>query len=149
MNWLLHHPLVSLHTCVALLTLVCGCGGGYDTGVVEGRVTYRGEPLEKGQIRFIPHESSATWVSGAYIVDGEYRVDTKGGVPVGKHNVEIMAQRPTADYLQRNGPPGPDALWDHIPKEQYLPAKYNTQTELQMTVESDSCEVVKDFDLTD
>ena len=132
----------------SLSALTVGCGGS-DLVVVKGRVTYLGEPLERAQIRFVPQDSSTTWMSGAYIVDGEYEVVNKGGVPVGKYNIEIVAHRPTADYLRLNGPPGPGANWDHIPREQFLPAKYNTETELQLTIDSGSSEVVKNIELTD
>ena len=150
---LVRRPVVSASALAAVLALAVGCGGD-DTVVITGQVTYRGEPLgnlalERAQIRFIPVDPSAAWMSGAYVIDGEYKVDTKGGVPVGKHTVEIVALRPTADYLRRNGPPGPDANWDHIPREQFLPAKYNTETELQLSIDSGSSEVVKNFELTD
>jgi len=38
---------------------------------------------------------------------------------------------------------------DNVPKEQYVPAKYNTSTELQITVEPGSKEIVKNFELMD
>ena len=146
--WRSRRTIITCCALASLSALTLGCGSD-DVVVVKGRVTYLGEPLEKAQIRFIPQDSSAAWMSGAYIVDGEYKVVNKGGVPVGKHNVEIVAHRPTADYIRRNGPPGSDANWDQIPKEQFLPAKYNTQTELQLTIDSGSTEVVKNFELTD
>ena len=150
---LVRRPVVSASALAAVLALAAGCGGD-DTVVVTGRVTYRGEPLgseplPRAQIRFIADDPSAAWMAGAYIDGGQYKVDTKGGVPVGKHTVEIVAHRPTADYVRRNGPPGPDANWDRIPQEQFLPAKYNTQTELEVTIESGSGQIVKNFDLTD
>jgi len=134
--------------CTPLLAIMFGCGGGSEV-VVTGTVTYQGSPLEKGQIRFLPEDASATRISGAYIMDGKYKAVAKGGVPVGTHKVSIVAHRPTADYLRRHGPPTADTIMGKVPKEQYVPAKYNTQTELQITVEPSSKQIVQDFDLTD
>ena len=78
-------------------------------------------------------------------MEGKYKVIAKGGVPFGTHKVSIVAHRPTADYLRRHGPPTADTIMDKMPKEQYVPAKYNTSTELQITVEPGSKEIVNNL----
>ena len=75
--------------------------------------------------------------------------DSHGGVPVGKFKIRIECWRPTAKWLKEHGPPGPDAVWDIIPQQQIIPAKYNAKTELSITIEPGSGEVTRDFELSD
>lgn len=49
-----------------------------------------------GMLRFVPIEAGSELPStSGRIVDGQYRIDQKGGVPLGKYRVEIDARRPT------------------------------------------------------
>jgi hypothetical protein len=65
-----------------------------------------------------------------------------GGVPVGTHRVEIRAFCPDEDAE-------PDPLEGDLPRKQYLPEKYNTKTEMEITIEPGSGKITKNFDLTD
>jgi hypothetical protein len=128
-----------------------GCGGtdGPERAVVHGKVTYMGQPIEKGDIRFVPTAGTKAPVSGAKIENGEYRADIKGGVPVGTHQVQISAFRPDPRFREmiENLPPDATEL-ERPPDEQYLPAKYNRQSELQITIDPGAGTVEKDFQLT-
>lgn len=127
-----------------------GCGrGGPQRVVISGTVTFNGQPLDRGQMRFIPEEGSGMPASGAYISKGEYVANSQGGVPVGQVKVQIECWQPTAGWLQEHGPPGPDARWDVIPKNQIIPEKYNAKTELEITIEPGSGSLTRDFALTD
>ncbi len=128
--------------------LVCaiGCGGGSERVEVRGQVTYGGRPVEQGEIRFMPIEDTSAPVSGAAIADGHYKVDAKGGVPVGKYKVSIQA-----DVVNLR-PPSPssgptDRILSGAVRKQYLPAKYNRNTELRLTVPSGSRAIIQDYDL--
>ncbi len=132
-----------------LLLTLAGCGiEGPERVVVTGEVTYQGQPLEKGQIRFVPAPGSKAPASGALVVDGRYTVDGKGGVPLGTHKITIKAylladvQDQPADSREQTPETTP-------PPQQYLPAKYNTKTELQITIPPGSRKITKDFKLTD
>ena len=129
----------------AALLSGCGRGDGPERVVVSGTVTYRGQPLEKGQIQFFPAQGTKAPMAGAEIVAGKYKVDAKGGVPVGTHRVEILALRPAP--LPKNLPP--EALDQGVPMQQYIPAKYNAKSELELTIAPGSRPVAKDFSLTD
>ena len=125
-----------------LVTTVIGCGrGGLQRVIVTGRVTYQGEAIANGEIRFVPTKGTQGPVSGGSIVEGVYTADGLGGVPVGTYCVEIRAFRaPKAAQL--------DPLGDSfLPPVQYLSEKYNTKTELEMTIEPGSSKITKDFDL--
>ena len=124
--------------CTALLG--CGKSGALDKVVVSGTVTLDGEPIPNGEVLFYPIEGTPGSVSGGPIKDGKYTAKGRGGVPVGKHSVEIRAFRApsragTGDLAVEGGP-----------AVQYLPPKYNTQSEID--VEIDSSNRTQDFALT-
>ena len=134
--------------CFAMV-LIAGCGrNGSDRVVVEGTVTYRGEPLPSGRIRFVPIKGTKAPLSGADVVGGKYVVDAKGGVPVGTHQVQITAQRVDPKYAGRgDSVPGDFQDVGGPPVEQYIPKRYNVQSELEITIPPDSSGVTKAFDL--
>ena len=129
--------------CALASALLGGCGDrGPERVLVSGSVTYNSKPVAAGVIRFTPTATSQLPTAAAMIKDGTYKVDVRGGVPVGAHKVEIeayrMAEKSTTRMLR--GVP---------PRVQYLPDRYNTNSELQITIEPGSREITKDFDLTD
>ena len=132
-------PVLVVLTCIAL---TFGCGSdSVERATVSGAVTWDGTPVPKGQIRFIP-TSGPIWT--ARIKDGRYSTDGTKGVPVGDLQVRIEGYRIPSGY--KGGTPTDDD--NPIPLEQYLPAKYNKQTELTLTIDPGSNSVEKNFDLT-
>ena len=64
-----------------LVTTVIGCGrGGLQRVIVSGRVTYQGEAIANGEIRFVPTKGTQGPVSGGTIIEGVYTADGLGGV---------------------------------------------------------------------
>jgi hypothetical protein len=115
--------------------------------IVSGTATYNGKPIPEGDIRFMPVATSVIPMAGAVIKDGKYRVEGRGGVPVGTHKIEIEAyhvQRPEVK-------PGetPPAMGRGEPRIRYLPKRYNTDSQLQITIEPGSLEITKNFELTE
>jgi hypothetical protein len=83
--------------------LVIGCGkGGLPSKVVFGTVTVAGQKVEGGQVRFVPVEGTPGSANAAQIVDGQYRIEGRGGVAVGKHRVEVTAMKKTGRKVQRH-----------------------------------------------
>jgi hypothetical protein len=128
-----------------------GCGpSGPERAVLSGTVTYQGQPVKEGVIRFIPIKGTEGPSWGAHIVDGRYKAAGKGGVPVGTHKVEILAYhtkpRPARSA---DSPPSGFELDVPPPREQYIPEKYNTATVLELTIPPGSGKVIRDFDLTE
>jgi hypothetical protein len=127
-----------------------GCHGdrGPERVVVSGTVTYNGKPVAVGKIRFVAGSTSSVPISAAEIADGKYAADTHGGVAVGTYKVQIEAFRRIGNHAQSDErlPPG---IKDRSPYEQYLPAKYNTSTKLEIAIPSGSRTITKDFDLRD
>jgi hypothetical protein len=77
-------------------------------------------------------------MSAATIVNGNYRADVRGGVFVGTHKVEIEAYG--------KAPSQPNPMWAPLNS---LPKRYSVDSQLQLTIEPNSRDVVKDFDLRD
>ena len=76
------------------LVFVAGCGrGDLPRRAVCGNVTCGGEKVAMGMLRFVPMEAESLLPStSGRIVDGQYRIDQRGGVPLGS-----IASRSTLD----------------------------------------------------
>jgi len=100
-----------------------GCGGSGPLPV-SGTVTLDGQPLPSGDILFEPVDGT-TSSDGGTIKDGKFSFTSKPG----KMKVKIVALR------EAPGPPLKGAMGEPLPNtQQYLPAKYNTATELTAEV---------------
>jgi hypothetical protein len=86
------------------MVLSIGCGHSQlPRRAVFGKVTCGGEPVFTGKLRFVPVENTIGPVTSARISDGQYRADNRGGVPIGKHRVEISARRTTGQKVPAPG----------------------------------------------
>jgi hypothetical protein len=123
-----------------ILLVGCGHSGRQDIG---GTVTFSGVPLERGYIAFQPKPGTASPSAGGEIVGGKFSVSPTKGLLPGKFRVEITASRIT-DKKVRDRLTG-----DLVPlEEQYIPAKYNTASQLEITIPQEGGKVLQDFDLT-
>jgi hypothetical protein len=97
-------PGQSLRHLVALagITLLAGCGTGDGPRVVHGSISIGDEQPDSGEIHFVPIEGTAGSVSAAVIVDGQYRIEGRGGVPAGKYRVEIVAKKKSGQQTQQD-----------------------------------------------
>ena len=106
--------------CLAIL-LLCGCGSsGPETCTVTGTVTWNGNPLPEGNILFVPEDGKGVPDPGK-IADGEFRLEVKPG----KKKVEITATREIGEV---------DPVMGKAPRRSYIPARYNSSTELTAEV---------------
>jgi hypothetical protein len=81
----------------AAVCLGClGCSGSEK--IVSGTVTFDGKKVDNGMIRFVPIEGTPGGAHAALIVQGDYRIDARGGLPIGKYRVvvEIYTVKETA-----------------------------------------------------
>lgn len=124
---------ILLASCLVLLP-AAGCGpGGPELGTVSGTVTLDGKPLPNARLEFQPLAKGSpsygtTDENGRYEL--VYGIDRPGAM-VGKHEVRISTAR---EY--REDDEGP-----LIVVEEFLPPKYNEQTELTREVKSGSQEI--------
>lgn len=129
---------------IALTAMSSGCGGtDMDRATVSGNVTLNGKPIPLGDILFVPQNGPA-W--SAKITEGHYSTEGTKGVPVGVIKVQIEAFRQPPGY---RGPDPNESFGDEttVPLEQYLPARFNIDSKLSMSIEPGSGSVEKNFDL--
>lgn len=126
--------------CLTLLVispLVAGCGSDSDLAAVRGKVTLDGQPLEDAIVEFQPMSADGSPSSGRTDADGQYELmhtfDTPGAIP-GEHVVTI---RTAGTFFDDEG--------NEFEREESVPARYNTDTELKRTIDSGSNTI--DFEL--
>lgn len=120
---------------LACVPLTGGCGpSGPTTYPVSGTVTFNGEPLPDGYITFVPEDASVG-PEGSAIENGEFSFRAREG----KKKVKIEASR----FV---GPVNP--VMGLTPKEQYIPDRYNVNSELAEEVTADGDNRFT-FELTD
>lgn len=129
----------ALIACIGVGALLCGIAGcGDELGPrqeISGSVRMGGQPLDEGAIEFMPLAPAAAGEidtqSGAPITQGKYTIPRANGLMPGKYRVSITSAGPTEGPKpgELPGPSGPS------PKER-VPAKYNTDSELEATVTS-------------
>jgi hypothetical protein len=82
------------------LPLLAGCGPEGSTKIVYGTVTYDGQPVETGKVRFVPIDGTSGPASMSPISNGEFRIEARGGVPIGRHRVEVDARQRTGRKVE-------------------------------------------------
>jgi hypothetical protein len=140
MSKLAHWIMKTLPVVIFVAAAGCGSRDGLDRVLVSGNVTFKGAPLAKGQIRFIPAENTIGSITVEPIDNGFYTSEDVGGVPAGVHRVEIRGYDPEVYAKAPKGPGSP-------PIPQLLPKKYNHQSELTANLESGKSEETLNFDL--
>ena len=109
----------------------CGGGDGLPRQSVSGKVTFGGQPLEKGTIQFVPDDPNMKdpTSGGAPILDGSYAIGSEMGLVPGKYKVSISS--PTGGAAQGDAPGSASAM----PKE-LIPSQYNTASTLSADVKA-------------
>jgi hypothetical protein len=121
----------------ALAMLAAGCGDADDDSVpISGTVTFDGAPLPSGSITFLPSDGQGP-TAGASITQGHY--ETRA-VPGPKQDTITALREAKGSKAAADPHAGP-------PTEQYLPAKYNSSTELKTDVPESGSDKI-DFTLT-
>jgi hypothetical protein len=112
----------------ALCCVVSGCGDSDSLGrrAVSGSVTFHGQPLDYGAIRFEPKDQDQGVGGGAVIEAGKYYIDQELGLPPGSYKVWITASG-TANEAPVEEAPGETPR--NLAKER-IPPQYNVNTQL-------------------
>ncbi|MFI4874653.1 MAG: hypothetical protein ACIALR_04920 [Blastopirellula sp. JB062] len=129
------------HLCVSaaiLLLSLAGCSQSDGLISVTGTVTFEGEPVEKGAISMIPVDGAGV-TAGGVIAGGRYHVRSSPG----KVSVLIYGQRKTENP---NASPEEIERGMNFSTKQYVPAAYNDQSKLRITISESNRNF--DFDLT-
>ena len=94
-------PTKCLSGVLFLLVLALGCGrGDFPRVVVFGDVTCGGKKVDSGTVRFAPLEARTLLPSTTGVIsNGQYRIEFRGGVPLGNYRVEVYAQQLTGKKI--------------------------------------------------
>lgn len=138
------NQLISLFVIALASLAIGGCGSANEAVQVAGAVEFEGKPIESGDIRFVPEVGTTGSVAGSQITNGQYRLQGKQALGLGDYRIEVSG------YRNSDGSKGPvdrrDAEANYV---QYLPSKYNTHSELRITIKDDSTtELQHDLALT-
>jgi len=121
--------LYAMLACPSLLSMAsCGADDGLGKRYpVSGTVTYNGNPLEKGEISFVPEDLKNNFGASGQITNGSYTLSTGGnadGAQIGKYKVTITAKE---DFLARAKA---EFLKESKKKESnYIPPQYVAKAE--------------------
>ncbi len=118
---------------LVLAAVAAGCSRS-DLVEVSGAVAWKGQPVETGEIVFLPANKSIAPAAGR-IRGGRYKLLSKPG----KMRVEIQAVRKTGKRDPREG---------FEITELYIPAKYNSNSELAAEVDAEGKNEIN-FQLTE
>lgn len=110
------------------LLLLVGCGGDRRQPL-EGTVTLDGKPLDEGAISFVPLPGATGPTAGANIAAGRFSIAADQGTFPGTFRVEITAKRKTGRQVLSDTAGG---MVDQY--EQFLPARYNRESQLTANV---------------
>jgi hypothetical protein len=92
--------------------LLCGCGGGYSSVNMQGKVSVQGQTASAGFITFAPTEAGlGKGGLGSIQEDGSYRLER---VPVGRVTFQIAPQKKTGKKVETTGPTGVKSSTDEV-----------------------------------
>lgn len=81
--------------------VAAGCGPrGLPSKPMHGSVTCGGQAVLTGLVTFMPIDGAAGANCAAAIVDGQYSIQARGGVPFGKHRVCVIAEKKTGRQVE-------------------------------------------------
>jgi len=123
--------------------LAVGCDG-QNTVRVWGTVNYQGRAVEEGQIIFFPLEDTDGPSTGGAIEKGSYDIPAKSGPRAGGvYQVQITGTGPARSYSPDASGVGPK----YTVREQYIPARFNKNSRLQVNIAERGAKNEHDFDL--
>jgi hypothetical protein len=114
--------------------VLSGCGDNGDDlprRAVAGRVVVDGQPLDAGEIVFVPRGGEGP-SAGGKIENGSYSIRRADGPLAGPHDVSISSSRPTGKKIKDEV--DPNVTYDE--RIETIPEKYNSATELKADVAS-------------
>lgn len=125
------HWIVGAAVLAFLVALPPGCNGrddGPPRVAVDGEVTFRGRPVEKGSILFVPMGETQGPKTGAVIEGGRYRLSNDRGPVIGKLRVEIRAEQ-KLDYDITEPTESVKHIGEPMPRSE-IPPEFNDRSRL-------------------
>ena len=129
-----------------------GCGGEPGLVTVTGKVTYKGQPVAKGQIYFTPEKGSARAAESPLDASGTYRLgtfDVGDGAYPGRYQVSIVSR---GEDKEKPAGKKAKAVMDEDMQgtgEPLIPKKYFSPETSRLNADVPEGGGAFDFDLTD
>lgn len=127
-------PLRTLLLLLLPVLFASGCKSGDGKVDVSGTVTFNGKPVEEGTVQFVHTADTADTVT---ITNGKYATR----IPPGSKKIVVHGYRKTGEFLR--DPTDKQSGYPVV--ENYIPSKFNQQSEL--TTEVTQAGGVHNFDL--
>ena len=115
---------------VLLLVALTGCGGP-QRGEVTGQVTLDGQPIDGGEIRFLPNVGLP---ARATIVNGRFAIPAATGPSLGEVRVEVRWIRKTGKQVPAMAPAPPGTMIDETAEA--VPDRFNRNSELTTNIQA-------------
>ena len=129
---------------IAVVLLAAGCGGPTDGRLqITGEVTFDGQPVVDGYVTLSPLGSGPS--AGGKIQDGEFTIEREKGPMAGKYRVVLQAMRETGRMIPIDPALPHDTVAETV---QYLPACYNTRSQLTAGLSPDNTHLVLELSST-
>ena len=111
------------------IVFLAGCNSGPEFLPVKGKVTYGGVAVESGVIQFEAADRLSPSGKGGIIKNGEYAAE----LPAGEFVVRITGMKAADKKKAYEDSPESPSMNSY---QQYLPAKFNTETTLKVTIQA-------------
>ncbi|EAQ82500.1 hypothetical protein [Blastopirellula marina] len=122
-------PSARFTTCVSILLLAASLGcSGDGKNQVEGVATWNGQPIENGYVELAPVGGVGQFAS-AEIKQGKFTLRTLPGL----RQVKVTAHKKIGETAPTDRIPNPEPILF-----QFIPAEYNSQSELQIDVKGNT-----------
>lgn len=141
---------IQAHTIGALfcLVLVVGCSAGgrdEETATVEGKVTYKGDPVPEGSQLLFVNSSKGITMAFEVGADGSYSVPSTAKLPSGPYSVAIgpKGEDDTGDDYESTMMGSPDAApkKDTFPVPEKFRSASTSEKEVELTVGSQTVDI--------
>jgi hypothetical protein len=117
---------------LSILLFSLGCGDPHDGRLaVSGNVTFQGQPLDQGNIMFIPASRDLRTQASAQIINGRYQISAAQGLRPGKYKVSIHSGDGRTPVVPSDAPPGPSG---NFSSQDRIPEAYNLKSTLEAEV---------------
>jgi hypothetical protein len=117
---------------LALPLLAVGCGKGDDRLAVSGTITWKGQPLKTGTVRFIPVDAGVTTEATAVVSNGAFSVPKDDGLRPGKYKVVVSSPDPQTQAGPPDAAPGDRGGY---PAKDRIPEDYSTAGKTKLTAD--------------
>lgn len=124
--------------------LLTGCGAATTGGnvAISGRVTLKGQPLDRGTITFTSVDPSKQLMTGGQIQNGQFHIPADKGLPPGRYRVRISSPVGGVEVRPGEAPGESDVL-----AEERIPPEWGANSQQEVEIKPGERSVTFNFDI--